>query len=443
MKKVNPEYSLLVLLMALSALVVYLPLGAVGLCGDEEEILGIARGLSDSGFGSLLTPHNAGNFATSFYAYLVSVSINVFGYPATLAVRIPAATVIWLLSCGIFYFRGEHERKDYAFLASLIFISSYSVSALAYHASPLTLTSLFLIAALASLYHWIKRRSRTKALLLVVSAACASLFFGILSPLAMAVTGMIFISIQEKKRVSDYVRLLVLLVVSAALAYLLVAFLANSRETARLILGIGSLAEPIAGYSRLNMLALQLVFSIFPWSVPLIVALGWMAVNPRWLRDRFLAMSLLKQFGVIVFILTLPLITALNGLSIIMLLTAIYFNVPLVAHFLLSQTHNHSVTWRISGFIFSLIITALAVAYVAAVSGVDICILGYAFRPEGGVWLTGVVLLLSAIVVSLYTLTRNQRTIRFNNRYLYNIVILYLLAQILYKVYINPYLTAI
>ena len=92
MKKVNPEYSLLVLLMALSALVVYLPLGAVGLCGDEEEILGIARGLSDSGFGSLLTPHNAGNFATSFYAYLVSVSINVFGYPATLAVRIPAAT---------------------------------------------------------------------------------------------------------------------------------------------------------------------------------------------------------------------------------------------------------------------------------------------------------------------------------------------------------------
>ena len=418
MKKVNPEYSLLVLLMAVSALVVYLPLGAVGLCGDEEEILGIARGLSDSGFGSLLTPHNAGNFATSFYAYLVSVSINVFGYPATLAVRIPAATVIWLLSCGIFYFRGEHERKDYAFLASLIFISSYSVSALAYHASPLTLTSLFLIAALASLYHWIKRRSRTKALLLVVSTACASLFFGILSPLAMAVTGMIFISIQEKKRVSDYVRLLVLLVVSAALAYLLVAFLANSRETAHLILGIGSLAEPIARYSRLNMLALQLVFSIFPWSVPLIVALGWMAVNPRWLRDRFLAMSLLKQFGVIVFILTLPLI-------------------------LLSQTHNHSVTWRISGFIFSLIITALAVAYVAAVSGVDICILGYAFRPEGGVWSTGVVLLLSAIVVSLYTLTRNQRTIRFNNRYLYNIVILYLLAQILYKVYINPYLTAI
>ena len=82
-------------------------------------------------------------------------------------------------------------------------------------------------------------------------------------------------------------------------------------------------------------------------------------------------------------------------------------------------------------------------AYVAAVSGVGFCILGYAFRPEGGVWSTGVVLLLSAIVVSLYTLTRNQRTIRFNNRYLYNIVILYLLAQILYKVYINPYLTVI
>ena len=48
MKKVNPEYSLLVLLMAVSALVVDLPLGAEALCGDEEEILGIASGLSAS-----------------------------------------------------------------------------------------------------------------------------------------------------------------------------------------------------------------------------------------------------------------------------------------------------------------------------------------------------------------------------------------------------------
>lgn len=442
MHKVNPEYSLLVLLMAAAAIVVYLPLGAVGLCGDERDVLELAHKLSDSGFGALFTPQNAGNFATSFYAYLVSVSINVFGFADTLAVRVPAATVVWMLAVGIFSFRGQHERKDLAFLASLIFISSYSVSALAYHASPLTLTALFLIAALASLYHWIKQPSRAKASLLVTSTACASFFFGILSPLAIAVTGIIFLSIQEKRRASNYVRLILLLSLSAVLAYIVVAFFANSRETARLILGIGSLAEPIAEYSRLNILAMQLIFSIFPWSVPIIVALGWMAINPRWLKNRFLAMSLLKQFGVIVFILTLPLITALNGLSIIMMLATIYLNVPLIAGFLLSQTHNHTVTWRISGFIFAIIIASLAGAYTAAMSGADIKLAGYEFHPDRS-WTSGAVLLIAAIVTSLYALTRNQRTIRFNNRYIYNIVILYLLAQILYKAYINPYLIAL
>lgn len=439
MRRVNPEYSLLALLMVAAALVVFLPLGAVGLCDDESEILALARQLQSTGFGALFTPEYADNFATSAYAYLTSVGINVFGLSPIMAVRLPAAIVIWMLTAGIFRFRGEHERMDFAFLASLIFISSYSISAHAYHASPLTLTALFLIAALASLYHWITKPTRTKAVLLVASACCASLFFGILSPIALAVAGLIFLSIKDKKRPADYAKLLALLALSAAVSFILVAFFANSTETARLILGIGNLTKPIAEYSRLNILALQLIFSIFPWSVPLIVALGWMIINPRWLKNRFLAMSLLKQFGVIVFILTLPLITALNGLSTIMMLAAIYLNVPLIAHFLLSQTHNHSVTWRISGCIFALLIFALAAAFVAAHCGVNVCVAGYAFRPEHGLS-AGAAILLAAIATSLYTLSRNQRTIRFNNRYIYNIVVLYLLAQILYKAYINPYL---
>ena len=227
---------------------------------------------------------------------------------------------------------------------------------------------------------------------------------------------------------------------SAVLAYLLAAFISNSTATAQQIIGIANLTEPIAEYSRLNILTLQLVLSIFPWSIPIIVALGWMLINPRWLKNRFLAMSLLKQFGVVVFVLTVPLITALNGMSIIMMLVTTYLNVPLIAHFLLSQTHNHSVTWRISGIIFASLIGLFAVAYIAAQFGCSITLGCYAFAPTGG-WHIGAILLLVALSISLYSLTRNQRTIRFNNRYIYNIVILYLLAQILYKAYVNQFIT--
>lgn len=440
MHKVNPEYSLMALLMAAIAIVVFTPLCAVGLCPDETDILNAAREMSQSGIGGIFTPANASNFASSAYAYLVSVNLNVFCLGNTLAVRLPSAAIIWMLAIGLFRFRGQDERKDIAFLASLIFVSSYSVSALAYHASSLSLTALFLIASLSSLYHWIKAPSRQKSVILVAATVCATFFFGILSPIATASTGIIFLCIQSNRRRASFFRLIALMAASAVLAYLLAAFISNSTATAQQIIGIANLTEPIAEYSRLNILTLQLVLSIFPWSIPIIVALGWMFINPRWLKNRFLAMSLLKQFGVVVFVLTVPLITALNGMSIIMMLVTTYLNVPLIAHFLLSQTHNHSVTWRISGIIFASLIGLFAVAYIAAQFGCSITLGCYAFAPTGG-WHIGAILLLVALSISLYSLTRNQRTIRFNNRYIYNIVILYLLAQILYKAYVNQFIT--
>ena len=442
MNKVNPEYSLLTLLMIAAAIVVFVPLGAVGLYSDEYAILELAHHLSDNGIGALFTPEHADNFASSAYAYLVSVNINVFNLSDVLAVRFPGAWIVWMLAVGIFRFRGMNERKDVAFLASLIFISSYTICATAYHASPISLTVLFLIAALASLYHWIKMPSRMKAWLLIGSTVCASFFFGYLAPIAMAVTGLIFLSIQENKQGKRLIQLIVLIAASAVLAFLLAAFIANSSDTAQLILGIGNLMEPIEEYSQLNIIVLQLLFSIFPWSIPIAVALGWMVFNPRWLRDKFLAMSLLKQFGVIVFLLTLPLITALNGLSVIMMLAAIYFNVPLIANFLLSQTHNHSITWRVSGIIFALLTSILTATYIACHFGLNVEVFGYRFVAPASIP-GGAVCLIAGIVVSVYTLTRNQRTIHFNNRYLYNIVILYIFAQILYKAFINPYLTLI
>jgi len=119
-----------------------------------------------------------------------------------------------------------------------------------------------------------------------------------------------------------------------------------------------------------------------------------------------------------------------------MLLAAIYFNMPMISSFLLSQIHNHSVTWRITGGIFAALIASLAILFIATKAGFDISFTGFALTGISG-WTIWSITLLFCILASLYTLWRNQRTIRFNNRYLYNIVILYLLAQILYKAFIN------
>lgn len=230
--------------------------------------------------------------------------------------------------------------------------------------------------------------------------------------------------------------------VGTAAAYIIVLFITNDKQSADNVLGIGQATYALEEYGKLHSFLVHTFFSIFPWSVPIIIALFWIACNPSWLRNKFLALSLFKQFGVVVFIISIPTLIAVNRLSLVMLLAAIYFNMPMISSFLLSQIHNHSVTWRITGGIFAALIASLAILFIATKAGFDISFTGFALTGISG-WSIWSITLLFCILASLYTLWRNQRTIRFNNRYLYNIVILYLLAQILYKAFINPYLTVI
>lgn len=441
MRKVSTEQSLLFLIMAIAAVVIFLPLDAVALFPDEIRILQQADSYIDKGIFQLFaTPPQ--DFATEAYAYLVSANLNLFHLPDIWAVRTPGALIIWILTVGIFHYRGEYEQAKYAFLAALIFLSSYSVSAIAYHATPLTLTTISLITSLASVYHWIKRPSKRKAYLLIATAAVSSFFFGLLAPMAICVVGLIFMALQGNRKIADFFKVPAFLATAAMLAFMLAAFAYNDIHTAGKIMGIGQILEPLSEYSRLQLFALQLLFSIFPWSIPIVIAIGWIITHPQWLKEKFLALSLLKQFGVIIFVLTLPFITALNGLSLIMLLTMIYFNVPIVSHFLLSQAHNHTVTWRITGSIFALLIALFALMFIAALFGLDFTQIGYSIDISGHSNF-GAYFLLIAIAFALYSLWRNQRTIRYNNLYFYNIVFLYIWAQLLYKAYVNPFLTVL
>ena len=120
-------------------------------------------------------------------------------------------------------------------------------------------------------------------------------------------------------------------------------------------------------------------------------------------------------------------------------MAAAYFNMPIISHFLTSQTHNHSVTWRITGSIFGVVVAGVTILYIMAMAGISFPFAGYTLQTPRN-WTFGKIALIVAIVTSLYSLIRNHRTIQMNNRYLYNIVVIYTLAQLLYKAYINPYI---
>lgn len=432
----NTERSLLALLMVVAAIAVFAPLCASPLNNSEESLLAIATEMSGHGFGSLFTLDYAHDFAFNLYAYLVSVGINVFSLSDVAAVRLPSALVIWLLTIGVYHYRGSTEKRSTSFMAALVFLSSYIVISSANTATPLTLTAIFFIAAMASLYHWLKQSSPTKNALLAASTACSMLFFGFFTPIALMAVAVVFVIAQDKP---DYLRLLHLalwMIAAIVITFFAVAFFANSRHVAEAVLGIGQFTEPLAEFSHLKMLALQLVFAFFPWSIPLIMALVWIICHPRWLRDEFRTLSLLKQFGVIAFIFTIPLLSALNGLSFIMIIAAIYFNSPLVAEMMLSQQHNHSVTWRIAGTLFAMIVIGVCTFAIMACCGIHPSPGGYALKQfdcSGGF-----VALLTVVAFNLYALWRNSRTISRSNRFLYNIIFLYIVAQLIYTLYINP-----
>ena len=46
--------------------------------------------------------------------------------------------------------------------------------------------------------------------------------------------------------------------------------------------------------------------------------------------------------------------------------------------------------------------------------------------------------LLAVVAFNLYALWRNSRTINRSNRFLYNLISLYIVAQLLYTLYVNP-----
>lgn len=430
--------SLLTVLLCIAAVLIYPALGRVDLLDDELKLAELAKQFSTSGVTNVFEGHGS-DFVSNFYGYLVSLIINNFNIPLQYATRLPSAIVITLLTVALYCFQCMEDKLSKSFLSSILFLSSYTVIALAYHASTIALIVLPFIATLAILFLHSQSPSRNKAFLLVVFCATSTIFMGILAPLIIAILGNGFLAIKKTDEFKSYLSFTFYVVASVALAYGTIVFLTNDAEVAMHVLGVEQITSALVEYPKFEMFAGHVLFSIFPWSIPISISLFWIVFNPHWLKDRYMELSPYKRFGLIIFILSIPAFFVLNRLSLVMLLTVVFFNMPIISGFLLSQIHKHSIIWRITGWIFASAITIITSLFIATRSGLDIVFKNIQITTTGS-WSIGSALLVIAIIISLYTLSRNQRTIKLDNRYLYNIVILYLLVTILYKAYINPFL---
>jgi len=441
MAKFKAKDSLFVLLLLTAVVIIFPPLGRVPLQPDEIVLSTLAEKFAKLGIGSVFTDTSA-DFLSNFYAYIVSVCHNNLDISDTLAVRLPSAVIILLLTLGLYQFCDRRDKLSHSFLAALLFISSYLVSSLAYRASTVSLIALPFIFSLSAVYHWTKSPNLNKTYLLIITTLFTSIFMGILGPVAVWIMGIILLLMQESRKIWQYLRLTANIAVGTVAAYVMIVFITNDTTIATSILGVEQVTESLSEYSKLEIFIRHIVFSIFPWSIPIIIGLFWITANPSWIRRQFLSLNFFRQFGVILFLLAIPTFFAFNRLSLVMLLVAIFFNMSVISSFILSQIHNHTISWRITGSLFGLLIAIFAGMFVALHFGVSIEMFGYRMPPFSD-WSVWSILLLVSIAVSLYTLSRNQRTIHLNNRYLYNIVILYILAQLLYKGFVNPYLIAL
>lgn len=436
--KVKAEHSLLAIIIFAAAVIIFPFLGEKPLRSDEISLLELARTFMTSGISNVFDG-NGIDFPRNFYAYLVSIALNNLDLSDAICVRLPSAVTMALLSIGMYQFRGSNEKMSKAFLASLLFLSCYAVTSLAYHANPVTITALSFIFSLSAIYHWIKSPTSTKVYLAIATTACAAIFMGLFAPIIVLVSGIAFMLTRGQREVAAFFKFMLIPCAAIILAYGTLIFVTNDQPSAHNVLGFEQITASFADFNTLGNLFGQIFLSIFPWSIPIGVAIFWIAYNPSWIKDKFSTLSLFKQFGVVIFIIAMPSLLAFNRLSVIMLLMAVYFNMPIISSFLLSQIHNHTVTWRITGFVFSAVIVVIVCIYAATLTGVTTNYLSFEFarRQE---WSVGNVAIIVAIIVCLYHQWRNQRLIKFNNRYLYNIVVLYLLAQMLYVGFINPYM---
>lgn len=433
--KISTDIALLSFLALIVAVIIFPILDNRPL--SQHELLLLQQINASETAGNLGEIFQSGNnLFMQAYAHIVMLIEGLIpGIKGAFLLRLPGALAVMALTLSLFRFDGNIDRLNASFLASLLFLSSTLIMNLTFQASEITIPASLFILALMSLYHWLNHPSKRYFWLVVATAAISTVLIGATSPLALALMAYVFIIASKRYSAKSYLTITLALLLSCVMAFLAIYVLVGDTMIAMDIFDIRQQLAMSPESSMANVFFEYIVLALFPWSIPLIISIPWLARNPRWIYDKFLNLGLLQRYSIIIFLFSLPFLFFATDLTFILFIASMFFNMPLIGKYVLLQFHHHPTVWKTTGTIFAVIVALLTIIFIILKSGYTITIGTCSMSISDG-WSGWSIFLTIAALSSIYTLWRNTREIKNNNRFMYNIIFMYLVAAILANGYI-------
>jgi hypothetical protein len=427
--RIKPEIALFTLL-ALAVAVVVLPiLGNLPLNGDEKHILDHIIKMRTADLGSVLSSSN--DIFFSAYAYVVNLIAKFTTIDIAVILRLPGAVAAMILTLCLFHYNRTGDKTDTSFLASLLFLSCGLTMRFTFQASPIIIPAALFIFALMSGYRLACNSTKRHFWIAVFASACSTVFIGVTSPIICVMMIIVLMASNSGYSAKNYVGTVISQILGIAAAFIGIYIITGNRDIADSIFNVSRQLDALGlRNSMINVFASYLIFAVFPWSIPLIISAFWFFKHINKVWHKFLTLGTLQQFGIVIFLFTLPSMFFETRFSLILIVTSMFFNMPLIGKYLLYQFDRHPSVWRITGGIAATIVALGVVAFIVLKSAASITIGSISIALAHGLDFWSV-LVLVCIFISLYSLWRNKREIRNNHRYLYNIVVLYFLSAVL------------
>lgn len=436
---ISVHIALFLVLLAMISIVVFPILGNAPLSDSETNILALAKLIHGASIKELFSGVFAQDIVTLTYAYVVDILTNLFHGNEKFMVRLPSALSMIILTFSLFRFDGMIEKLNKSFFASMLFLSCGFISMLTFSASVVAIPTIMLIVALICLYHWIRRRSNKYIVLFIISTTLATIQLGTIAPSIVMIMATAFLVSTRLGTLRNSIIVICSIATSLFLTFAWAYILTDNFNHAINIFDINitllylTATDNHFAYTFLN----YIVFAVFPWSIPLIISAFWAFRKPKMIVAYFLKLKLLQRFGIVLFLLSIPSFFFFTKISLILIVASIFFNMPLVGNYMLSQFDNHTTVWRITGGICATIGGIGVAIFIALNNGIVIELMGHTVSIVNPSWSGWCISIIVAIYISIYTLWRNKRDIARNHRYLYNILVLYLLSEMLFIGFIN------
>ena len=410
-------------------------LSVIPVTETEQNLLAVIRGMHTSGISGIWETINGGDIVENSYALISMRLMDLAGQPDSIFwLRFPTAIITAILTLCLFRFDRTSETLGNSFIAALVFMGCAYVEMMCIMTQPVMISAVFVILSLVSLYHWMRLPNMRNTVLMVAAMAASTIVTGALSLILILVLGTVCLLFTGKKARIFYLVLSVASTV-AVLAILFYLLTGDVTVLESLFLNITGLDEIENDYHSTSIIFFSYLFlTVFPWSILMLFSIPWGVRHIKTVYDNILKLSRMQRFGIYVFLVSLPLFFIYSHYSNVLVLASAFFNAPTVGRILIWQFNQNPNAWRITGGICSVIFGIVTVLFILLNNGISV--MGISFGQT--YWSLWNIILVVAIFISIYSITRNWREVYRNHRFFFNLIILYLLMQNLTAGYIIP-----